>query len=165
MTENEYTKEEYETRITELEKQLEEAQQDNGLEEIKNKYQEIIDTKDKEIAELNQTLKTNQKKVDNTIDDLNQEVEERLKQTEAYKDLEQKLHQMEIERAETIVDNYIQKGILLPAQKESATKLCLNDNDTFMNLYKDAQPIVETHKERKSIPTGTAERIANYLKQ
>lgn len=165
MSETEYSKEDYEAKIAELEKQLQEANNDNGLEEIKNKYQEIIDNKDKEIAELNKTLETNKKKVDNTITDLNQEVEERLRQSEAYKDLEEKLHQMEIERAETVVDNYIQKGVLLPAQKESAIKLCLNDNDTFMNLYKDAQPIVETHKERKSIPTGTAERIANYLKQ
>ena len=166
MSETEYTKEEYEARIAELEKQLTEAQkEDNGLDDIKAKYEKVIEDKDKEIKELTKTVETNKKKVDSTVDDLNKEVEERLKQSEAYKDLETKLHEMEVERAETVVDSYIAKGVLLPAQKESAVKLCLNDNDTFMNLYKDAQPIIDTRQERRSIATGTAERIANYLKQ
>ena len=166
MSETEYTKEEYEARIAELEKQLTEAQkEDTGLDDIKAKYEKVIEDKDKEIKELTKTVETNKKKVDTTVDDLNKEVEERLKQSEAYKDLETKLHEMEVERAETVVDSYIAKGVLLPAQKESAVKLCLNDNDTFMNLYKDAQPIIDTRQERRSIATGTAERIANYLKQ
>ena len=166
MSETEYTKEEYEARIAELEKQLTEAtKEDNGLDDIKAKYEKVIEDKDKEIKELTKTVETNKKKVDTTVDDLNKEVEERLKQSEAYKDLETKLHEMEVERAETVVDSYIAKGVLLPAQKESAVKLCLNDNDTFMNLYKDAQPIIDTRQERRSIATGTAERIANYLKQ
>jgi chromosome segregation ATPase len=166
MSETEYTKEEYEARIAELEKQLTEAQkEDTGLDDIKAKYEKVIEDKDKEIKELTKTVETNKKKVDSTVDDLNKEVEERLKQSEAYKDLETKLHEMEVERAETVVDSYIAKGVLLPAQKESAVKLCLNDNDTFMNLYKDAQPIIDTRQERRSIATGTAERIANYLKQ
>lgn len=166
MSENEFNKEDYEAQIADLKQQLAEAQkEDTGLEEIKDKYQAIIDEKDQQIKELNKTVETNKKKVDSTVDDLNKEVEERLKQSEAYKDLEQKLHTMEVERAETVVDSYIAKGVLLPAQKESAVKLCLNDNDTFMNLYKDAQPIIDTRQERRSIATGTAERIANYLKQ
>lgn len=166
MSENEFNKEDYEAQIADLKQQLAEAQkEDTGLEEIKDKYQAIIDEKDQQIKELTKTVETNQKKVDTTVDDLNKEVEERLKQSEAYKDLETKLHEMEVERAETVVDSYIAKGVLLPAQKESAVKLCLNDNDTFMNLYKDAQPIIDTRQERRSIATGTAERIANYLKQ
>lgn len=166
MSENEFNKEDYEAQIADLKQQLAEAQkEDTGLEEIKDKYQAIIDEKDQQIKELNKTVETNKKKVDTTVDDLNKEVEERLKQSEAYKDLETKLHEMEVERAETVVDSYIAKGVLLPAQKESAVKLCLNDNDTFMNLYKDAQPIIDTRQERRSIATGTAERIANYLKQ
>lgn len=166
MTNEEPTKEEYEARIAELEKQLTEAtKEDNSLDDIKAKYEKVIEDKDKEIKELTKTVETNKKKVDSTVDDLNKEVEERLKQSEAYKDLETKLHEMEVERAETVVDSYIAKGVLLPAQKESAVKLCLNDNDTFMNLYKDAQPIIDTRQERRSIATGTAERIANYLKQ
>ena len=168
MTE-EFSKEDYEAKIAELEKQLEETQNqssnDDGLEEIKAKYEKVIEDKDKEIRELTKTVKQTKTKVDNTVNDLNNEVEERLRQSEAYKDLEAKLHEMEVQRAETVVESYIAKGVLLPVQKESAIKLCLNDNDTFMNLYKDAQPIVETTQKRKSIPTGTAERIVNYLKQ
>jgi hypothetical protein len=78
--------------------------------------------------------------------------------------MQTKLAEMEKERAEATVDAYIQKGIILPKQRESAVKICLNDNETFLNLYRDAKPIVETQNKRKSVPSGTAERIANYFK-
>lgn len=163
MTE-EKTPEQYETEIKELKKQLEEAQNNNNLDEIKNKYQKIIEEKDKTIGELEQTVETNQQQIDQTVQDLNNQVQKELEQTEAYKELQATVAQLEKERAEATVDAYIQKGILIPAQKESAVKLCLNDNETFLNLYRDAKPIVDTQNQRKSIPTGTAERIANYFK-
>lgn len=160
----EKTPEQYETEIKELKKQLEEAQNNNNLDEIKNKYQKIIEEKDKTIGELEQTVETNQQQIDQTVQDLNNQVQKELEQTEAYKELQATVAQLEKERAEATVDAYIQKGILIPAQKESAVKLCLNDNETFLNLYRDAKPIVDTQNQRKSIPTGTAERIANYFK-
>jgi predicted RNase H-like nuclease (RuvC/YqgF family) len=156
--------EEYQNRIAELEKQLAEAQNDNSLDEIKQQYQKLIEDKDKEIKELQATVENNNEKIDQTVNDLNQEVKEKLEQTEAYKELQATVAQLEKERAEATVDAYIQKGILIPAQKDSAVKLCLNDNETFLNLYRDAKPIVDTTNTRKSIPTGTAERIANYFK-
>ena len=156
--------EEYQNRIRELEKQLEEATKDNSLDEIKQQYQKLIEDKDNEIKELQATVENNNEKIDQTVNDLNQEVKEKLEQTEAYKELQATVAQLEKERAEATVDAYIQKGILIPAQKDSAVKLCLNDNETFLNLYRDAKPIVDTTNTRKSIPTGTAERIANYFK-
>lgn len=163
MTE-EKTPEQYETEIKELKKQLEEAQNNNNLDEIKNKYQKIIEEKNKTIGELEQTVETNQQQIDQTVQDLNNQVQKELEQTEAYKELQATVAQLEKERAEATVDAYIQKGILIPAQNESAVKLCLNDNETFLNLYRDAKPIVDTQNQRKSIPSGTAERIANYFK-
>ena len=156
--------EKYQNRIRELEKQLEEATKDNSLDEIKQQYQKLIEDKDNEIKELQATVENNNEKIDQTVNDLNQEVKEKLEQTEAYKELQATVAQLEKERAEATVDAYIQKGILIPAQKDSAVKLCLNDNETFLNLYRDAKPIVDTTNTRKSIPTGTAERIANYFK-
>ena len=156
---------EYKDKIASLEKELEEAKtQDNNFDEIKQKYETIIKEKDNKINELEQTVETNQTKIDETVNNLNNEVQAKLEQTEAYKELQATVQQLEKERAEATVDAYIQKGVLLPTQKDSAIKLCLNDNETFLNLYRDAQPIVDTTKERKSIPTGTAERIANYFK-
>lgn len=156
--------EEYQNRIAELEKQLAEAQNDNSLDEIKQQYQKLIEEKDTEIQELKATVENNNEKIESTVNDLNQEVKEKLEQTEAYKELQATVAQLEKERAEATVDAYIQKGVLIPAQKPSAVKLCLNDNETFLNLYRDAKPIVDTTNTRKSIPTGTAERIANYFK-
>ncbi|MBO6274166.1 MAG: DUF1090 family protein [Methanobrevibacter sp.] len=163
MTE-EMTNEQYQNRIAELEKQLEEAQNDNSFEELKTKYETIIEEKNQEIQEKNKELEENSKKIDDTVKDLNKEVQEKLEQTEAYKDLQNTVAQLEKERAEATVDAYIQKGILLPAQKDSAVKLCLNDNETFSNLYRDAKPIVDTSNNRTSIHKGKVERIANYFK-
>lgn len=163
MTE-EMTTEQYQEKIAELEKQLEQAKKENNFDELKNKYEKIIEEKNNEIAKQKQELENKTSEIDDTVQDLNNEVEARLKESEAYKELQTKLAEMEKERAEATVDAYIQKGILLPKQRESAIKICLNDNETFLNLYRDAKPIVETEKKRKSIPTGTAERIANYFK-
>jgi len=156
--------EEYQNRIAELEKQLAEAQNDNSLDEIKQQYQKLIEDKDNEIQELKATVENNNEKIDQTVNDLNQEVKEKLEQTEAYKELQATVAQLEKERAEATVDAYIQKGIILPKQRESAINICLKDNENFLNLYRDAKPIVDTTNTRKSIPTGTAERIANYFK-
>ena len=151
-------------KIASLEKELEEAKTQDNFDEIKTKYENIIKEKDTKILELEQTVETNQHQIDETVNNLNNEVQAKLEQTEAYKELQATVAQLERERAEATVDAYIQKGVLLPTQKDSAVKLCLNDNETFLNLYRDAKPIVDTQTERKSIPTGTAERIANYLK-
>lgn len=160
----ELTKEQYQEKIAELEKQLETAQKENNFDELKNKYEKIIEEKNQEIKNQKEELKKKTTQIDETVEDLNNEVESRLKETEAYKEMQTKLAELEKERAEATVDAYIQKGIILPKQRESAINICLKDNENFLNLYRDAKPIVETEKKRKSVPTGTAERIANYLK-
>ena len=133
--------------------------------EIKDKYENQISEKDKEIEELRKQLKEKESEVDETIGNLNDEVNDKLKQAEKIKDLQATVDELVDERAEATVDAYIQKGVILPSQKEAAKKLCLNDNDTFLDLYRDAKPIVETQSKRKSVPSGTAERIANYFKK
>lgn len=132
--------------------------------EIKERYETELSDKDKEIEELKKQLQDKNKEVDNTIQNLNDEVNDKLEQAEKIKSLQATVDELVEERAEATVDAYVQKGIILPAQKEAAKKLCLTDNDTFLDLYRDAKPIVETDQKRKSVPTGTAERIANYFK-
>lgn len=132
--------------------------------EIKERYENELTEKDKEIEELKKQLAEKEGEVDSTISNLNDEVNEKLAQAEKIKNLQETVDNLVKERAETTVDNYIQKGIILPSQRESAVKLCLSDNDTFLDLYRDAKPIVETQQKRKSVPQGTAERIANYFK-
>ena len=132
--------------------------------EIKTKYEETISEKDKEIEEHKKQLQAKEGEVDTTIQNLNDEVNTKIQQAEKIKDLQATVNELVEERAEATVDAYIQKGIILPAQKEAAKKLCLNDNDTFLDLYRDAKPIVQTQEKRKSVAPGTAERIANYFK-
>ena len=163
---DEFNKQDYEQKIAELEKQLEEAKKtDDTFDDLKQKYEKIIEEKDNKIQELNQTVENNKNKIDETVDNLNKEVQEKLEQTEAYKELQETVAQLEKERAEATVDAYIQKGILLPAQKDSAVKLCLNDNETFLNLYKDAPPIVNVKEQKSKKINADISRIRDYLKK
>ena len=168
MTEENQIKE-YENRIAELEQQLADAKKDDQFDDIKTKYEEVIKEKDKEIAELNKTVDlTNKdltnKKVETTVNNLNDEVSEKLEQAEQLNQLQKNVDELLEEKAEITVDNYIQKGIIPPSKRDVAVKLCLKDNDTFLDLYRDAQPIMDTTPKRQSVPSGTAERIANYFK-
>lgn len=165
MSEDEPTTDELQAKIAELEKKLEQAQQGNtGFDELKQKYEEIIETKNNEINELKTEVDNTKKNVDDTVGKLNDEIQARLDANEEYQKALNTIKELEQTKAETTVDTYIQKGVLLPAQRETALKLCLNDPDTFSDLYRDAKPVVETTTKRRSLSTGTAERIANYLK-
>ena len=162
----ELTNEELQARIQELEKELEEAKKgDENLEDIKNKYQEIIDKKDNEIKELNDNLDKTKNKVDTTVNDLNDEIKARLEQSEAYKDLLATVKELQHDKAEALVDKYIHEGKLTPAQKENALKLALNDQDTFIELYRDAQPIIDLNSKPKTKKLGIdASRLVDYFK-
>lgn len=135
------------------------------FEKIKENYETTIQDKDKEIEELKKQLKEKNEEVDETVDNLNDEVNEKLEQAEKIKSLQATVDELVEERAEATVDAYIQKGIILPSQKEAAKKLCLSDNDTFLDLYKDAKPIVDVGKPKsKPVPSKLMGQITNYLK-
>lgn len=135
------------------------------FQKIKESYESKLNEKDDKIKELESELEKKEKENNDNINHLNNEIDEKLKQSEEYKEILKKVEVLEKERAETIVDTYIQKGILVPTQRDTAVKLCLSDTDEFLELYKNAKPIVQTQEERVSVPTGTAERIVNYFKK
>jgi len=144
------------------------GQEDNPLDKfqkIKDNYESKINEKDERIKELEEQLKQKDEENKKALGDLNNEVDEKLKQSEEYKEVLKKLEVLEKERAEATVDAYIQKGVILPIQRDTAVKLCLTNNETFLDLYRDAQPIVQTEEKRFSAPTGVAERITKYLKK
>lgn len=164
MTEEDKTVEQYEQEIADLKQQLDEAKSDTTFDELKTKYEQAIEDKNNEIKNLKDTLEKTKQKVDDTVDTLNDEIQQRLDANEDYQKALATIKELEQAKAETTVDTYIQKGVILPKQRETALKLCLNDPDTFSDLYRDAKPVVDTTPKRKSIPSGTAERIANYFK-
>ena len=157
--------EEYETKIAELEQKLEEAlktNEENDFNEIKNKYEKIIEEKNQTITNLETDLEKTKKKVDETVDTLNDEVQAKLDANEEQQKLLASVKELELEKAETTVDTYIKKGIILPKQRETAIKLCLNDNDTFTDLYKDAKPIVNV-EEKKSNKINSLAKGLSYF--
>ncbi len=155
--------EEYKNRIAELEKQLE-GKADNSFDEIKQKYENLVEEKNKEILELNKTNELLQGKVDETINDLDDEVKTKLKQSEQLAELNKQVEELMHDKAEATVDTFIQQGKILPAQRETALKLAINDNDTFMDLYKDAKPIVDTTPQPRSRKVENLERLVDYFK-
>ena len=114
--------------------------------QIKENYETKLSDKDKEIEKLKKQLAEKNDEVDTTINDLNDEVQARIEQSEAYQELLSTVEELQKDKAEATVDAFIQRGIILPAQRKTAIKLCLSDNETFSDLYKDAKPIVDTHQ-------------------
>lgn len=153
-------------RIVELEKQLEEAKSndDSTFDELKQKYEKIIEDKNREIDELNKTVNETNKKVETTVNELNDEVTEKLEQSERLRELQKNVDELLREKAEVTVDTYIQKGIIPNAKRDIAVKLCLNDNDTFLELYKDAQPIIEVKEQKSKKVNADLTRLVDYFK-
>ena len=157
----ELTNEQYEAKIAELEAQLE-NQGDETFQDIKTKYEGIIEEKNKEINELKNEVNNTKKKVDETVDELKDEVQAKLDANEEYQKVLATVQELKVEQAETTVDTYIRKGVILPAQRETAVKLCLNDNDTFTDLYRDAKPIVNVEENKSKRINSLAKGLAYF---
>lgn len=164
LSENEPTVDQLQSRIQELEKELETARNDDDFNELKKKYEETIESKNKEINELTKTLKLKEDQVDETINNLNDEVSEKLQQSEKLRELQKNVDELLKEKAEVTVDTYIQKGVIPDAKRDIALKLCLNDNDTFMELYRDAKPIVEINEQKSRRINADVSRLVDYFK-
>lgn len=153
-------------QIASLETELEEAKKENGanFDEAKKKYEDIIAEKDKTIKELKKTVDETKKRVDSTVNDLNDEITQKLEANEKYKELLATVEKLEKDKAEATVDAFIQQGKILPAQRETALKLCVNDNDTFMDLYRDAQPIIDVNQQKSKSVNTDLSQVVDYFK-
>jgi len=133
--------------------------------EIKEQYETKLDEKNQEIENLKKQLEEKDKKVNNTINDLKDEVNEKLRQSEEYQKLQETVQELQKDKAKATVDRLIQKGIILPVQKDTAVDLCLTNPDTFIKLYENAQPIIQVGEQKsKKVPTELAGQLTNYLK-
>ncbi len=152
--------------INDLKIELEEEKKNNNLEDIKAKYEEVIEAKNKEISELTKSNELIKEQMDTTVDNLNDEVKLKLEQSEQLAELNKQVEELLQDKAEATVDTFIQQGKILPAQRETALKLCLSDNDTFLNLYKDAKPIIDTTQTPKSkkVNDSIVDGLKDYFK-
>ena len=152
--------------INDLKIELEEEKKNNNLEDIKAKYEEVIEAKNKEISELTKSNQIIKEQMNNTVDNLNDEVKLKLEQSEQLAELNKQVEELLQDKAEATVDTFIQQGKILPAQRETALKLCLSDNDTFLNLYKDAKPIIDTTQTPKSkkVNDSIVDGLKDYFK-
>jgi len=132
---------------------------------LADKYSKIIESKDEEIAGLKQEKEQIQEEFDKKEQELADSVGKELRTSEEYKELLATVEELKTQQAKSLVESYINKGVILPAQKETAVKLAIKDSETFNELYKDQPPIINTQKERKSIKTeDTLEKLSKYFK-
>lgn len=148
-----------------LKKENNELKNVKGLADLQEKYTKIIESKDEEIAGLkqaNQQIQDNFKEKEQQLAD---SVGKELQTSEQYKELLATVEELKTQQAISLVESYINKGVILPAQKETAIKLAIKDSETFNELYKDQPPIINTQKERKSIKTDdTLQKLSAYFK-
>ena len=142
-----------------------ELQQVKGLADLQEKYTAIIEKKDQEIANLEQANQQIQDNYDKKEQELADSVGKELQTSEEYKELLATVEELKTQQAKSLVESYINKGVILPAQKDTAIKLAIKDSETFNELYKDQPPIINTQKERKSIKTDdTLQKLSAYFK-
>ena len=132
--------------------------------EIKTRYEKELDDKDKEIQELRKQLQEKDNEVNDTIQNLNDEVNEKLEQAEELKRLQANVNELLNDKANALVDKYINEGKLVPAQREKALNLCLADQDMFISLYENAPSIVDTNPKPKSKRISNVEKLGDYFK-
>lgn len=152
-------------KIAELEKQLEESKNDTTFDDLKEKYEKIIDEKNNEISDLNKTVEETKKKVDSTVSNLNDEVQAKLEATEAYKELLSTVEKLEKERAEASSDAVIKKGLAMPAQKNILEKWCMDDPESFNEYFEKAQPIIDVSQQKSKKINADITRLRDYFRQ
>ena len=148
MSDDEVTK--LKEQVAKLTQELEQAKADNSFDELKAKYEEAIESKNDEIRELNKTNEALKIKMDTTIGNLDDEVKTKLEMADKLEEMNKTIQELMVDKAEATVDTFIQQGKILPAQRETALKLCLTDNDTFLSLYKNAQPVINVDSKPKA---------------
>lgn len=148
-----------------LKKENAELKNVKGLADLQEKYTKIIEKKDKEIANLEQANQQIQEDYDKKEQELADSVGKELQTSEEYKELLATVEELKTQQAKSLVESYVNKGVILPAQRETAIKLAIKDSETFNELYKDQPPIINTKKERKSIKTDdTLQKLSAYFK-
>ena len=91
---------------------------------------------EEKLAPINERLDTIEEAVEIEPQETNEESEE-------VKAMKARIAELQKETATAKVDNLIAAGKILPAQKDSAVKLCASDAAQFDEMYKDAPIIVD----------------------
>lgn len=149
--------------IAELKAKIEELENENTYQNIKEKYTKAMEIKDNEIIELKNKNKELESKTDEALDKLGIEVKERLEQNEKFKKMQDMVNELENERADATIDTLIKKGVILGKQKESAKKLFMQDPDLFDELYADAKPVIDTESKPKARKINNVAKGLDYL--
>ena len=131
--------------------------------EIKARFDKELEERDKKIKELEAAEKD--KEVNDVISNLNDEVNDKLKQAEELKALQANVNELLSDKANALVDKYISEGKLVPAQREKALSLCLSDQEMFISLYENAPSIVDTNPKPISHKVnGNVDKMVEYFK-
>ena len=133
--------------ITELQKEDNIMAEEEAItmEQITEAINKAIDEK---LAPINERLDVIEENIE--IEETQNEEE-----SEEVKAMKAEIEKLTAERASAKVDMLISEGKILPAQKESAVKLCASDATMFDEMYKDAPVIVDLNN-RQSLQAGNS---------
>ena len=133
--------------------------------ELKEGFDKELAKRDKEIEELKAQLEAKNNVVNETIDELNSEVKDNLRQAEEFREMQANMNQLLAENAEIAIDSYIKEGKIVPAQRDVAKDLYLKDRETFDKLFENAPSIVDTSTKSQSKKDNVdINKIAEYFK-
>ena len=133
--------------------------------EIKLRFEKELEERDKRIQELEAQLSEKDKEVNDVISNLNDEVNDKLRQAEELKALQANVNELLADKANALVDKYINEGKLVPAQREKALSLCLSDQDMFIELYENAPSVIDTNLKPKSHKVlSNVDKMVDYFK-
>ena len=163
MSDEEVNVETLKQEVANLKQELEQAKKQDDFNEVKTQYEKVINDKDTEIQSLKDKLEETEQKVNETVESLTDEAKEKLEVQEKLKEFSDYIAELEKDKAEALVDTFINQGKLLPAQKDKAFKMACNDYDSFYDLYKDAKPVIELKTESKKIQVNS-DGLKDYFK-
>ena len=146
-----------ETQVVYARYPIQEVKEDNIMAEEAITMEEIQDTVATVVQEAIKPLNEKIDKIDERITKL--ETGEEPPSTNGEDEVEAmkaEIADLKAQRATAKVDVLIAEGKILPAQKESAVKLCASDATMFDEMYKDAPVIVELDN-RQSLQAGNSE--------
>ena len=133
--------------------------------EIKARFEKELEARDKKIKDLEAQLSEKDKEVNDVISNLNDEVNDKLRQAEELKALQANVNELLNDKANALVDKYISEGKLVPAQREKALSLCLSDQEMFISLYEDAPSVIDTNTKPKSHKVlSNVDKMVDYFK-
>ena len=156
-----FSVEDFKGILSELNKKIDELDELKGLKEEFEAFKESHKVSD-DSDDSDDSTPIDDVDMTSLVSDLKKEQAEHRRFIEEQKKITERNNR---ERAEALVDKYISKMVISPAQRENSINLCLSNEELFISQYDNAVPIVPQTKTVKRInrKNNNTEYAKNYF--